>query len=58
MKGNGDMKVAHKLFWWGSVENMDDARIPAKRELDRADAASQGFVDIPTSISADALPFK
>ena len=58
MNGNGDIKVAHKLFWWGSVDNMDDARIPAKRELDRTDAASQGFVDIPTSISADALPFK
>ena len=58
MNGNGDIKVAHKLFWWGSVDNMDDARIPAKRELDRTDAASQGFMDIPNELTGIDLPFK
>ena len=58
MNGNGDIKVAHKLFWWGSVDNMDDARIPAKRELDKTDAASQGFMDIPNGLTGIDLPFK
>ena len=49
-----------KLFWWGSVDNMDDARIPAKRELDKDSkdsAGNAGFQDIP-SMNVDDLPFK
>lgn len=58
LNSNGDKKVAHKLFWWCSIENADGAKIPAKRELDDTSAGNAGFMDIPSGLTADDLPFK
>lgn len=40
---SGDLKTAHKLFWFRSIEGVEDANIPAKRLAERTEA--QDYAD-------------
>ena len=55
INGNGEKKVARKLFWWRSTDGVQDAKIPDRRTVD--ENASSGFMSIPDGIEED-LPFK
>lgn len=46
----GEVKTARKLFYWASVENIADAKIPNKREVDKID-------DDITPIDDGDMPF-
>ena len=50
---NGEVKTARKLFWWRSTENVLEAKIPNKREVQKEDA--DGFINVPNNI--EELPF-
>ena len=55
-----DVKTARKLFWWRSVDNIADAKIPDKRKLNQ-DATvystdKDGFMSIPEGLDEE-LPF-
>ena len=61
------LKTARKLFWWCSLESVETAKVPKKRELSDDDydkvadnggfgTDKDGFMNIPDNI-ADELPF-
>lgn len=53
---NGEVKVARKLFWWRSTENVMDANVPDKREVEKPQQTdANGFMNIPDNL--DELPF-
>ena len=52
-----NVKTARKLFWFRSVDGIQDAKVPNKRTLEGTDTnAPDGFVNIPDEIDED-LPF-
>ena len=52
-----NVKTARKLFWFRSVDGIQDAKVPNKRTLEGTDTnAPDGFVNIPDGIDED-LPF-
>ena len=52
-----NVKTARKLFWFRSVDGIQDAKVPNKRTLEGTDTnAPDGFVNIPEGIDED-LPF-
>lgn len=53
---NGEVKTARKLFFWRSIENVMDAKIPNKREVDKPNETDTGFIEVPQGI-AEELPF-
>ena len=53
----GEVKVARKLFWWRSVDSIEDVNIPEKRTVDRQSDDGNGFMQIPDGIE-DELPFE
>lgn len=55
INGNGDIKTARKLFWWRSVDSIEDAKVPEKRAIEKTD--KDGFMSIPDGIEEE-LPFK
>jgi len=52
-----NVKTARKLFWFRSVDGIQDAKVPNKRILEGTDTnAPDGFVNIPEGIDEE-LPF-
>ena len=52
-----NVKTARKLFWFRSVDGIQDAKVPNKRTLEGTDtSAPDGFVNIPEGID-EQLPF-
>ena len=52
-----NVKTARKLFWFRSVDGIQDVNVPNKRTLEgTGTSAPDGFVNIPEGIDED-LPF-
>lgn len=52
-----NVKTARKLFWFRSVDGIQDAKVPNKRTLEGTDTnAPDGFMNIPEGTDED-LPF-
>lgn len=60
LNASGEVKTARKLFWWRSLEGVEGADIPNKREVEKpyngSIVDSDGFMNIPEEIQ-EGLPF-
>lgn len=59
LNGNNEVKTARKLFFWRSLEGLEDAKIPEKRTLSenvKMSVDADGFLNIPHGIN-DEVPF-